>query len=119
MIFQVPGYLTKLESRSLGGWVIKVETQEIIDPDSIALFAKIKQDNKPGWFMFKQAAIDKDDVLALPDLKPIKGKKSPSQRLRAALYVLYKKIHTDGDRFEEYYDSTMEKFIDMVKEKLQ
>jgi len=43
--------------------------------------------------------------------------KTPSQRLRNTLFVLWKQTGEKGE-FETYYNNNMEKFIDLVKQKL-
>lgn len=44
--------------------------------------------------------------------------KTPSQRLRNTLFVLWKQVNSK-DEFETFYNNNMEKFIDAVKERLQ
>ncbi len=43
--------------------------------------------------------------------------KTPSQRLRASLYVLWEQRGSKGD-FEEFYEDQMEKFIKRIKQEL-
>lgn len=44
--------------------------------------------------------------------------KTPSQRLRAVLFVFYQQAN-ETKSFEEFYKEKMEKFIDIVKSKLE
>lgn len=44
--------------------------------------------------------------------------KTPSQRLRSVLFVLYKQIDPEQKRFDEFYREYMEKIIDSIKSKL-
>ena len=44
--------------------------------------------------------------------------KTPSERLRNTLYVLWKQTEEDSIGFDEFYRSKMEKLIDHFKEKL-
>ena len=60
------------------------------------------------------------DELNVLEMK-VKGdleQKTPSQRLRNVLYILWKQGHTDTD-FEEFYKKQMETIIGKVKEKLE
>lgn len=77
-----------------------------------------------GWFevigslAFRPASAFTDGELAnLPDVieKPVKGKQTDSQRLRAVLSLLAMEQKRDP---KEYYHSVMEKLIDHYKQKL-
>jgi hypothetical protein len=46
------------------------------------------------------------------------GSKTPSQRLRSCLYVLFERNAEGHNDFNSYYASMMEKFIDMVKKRI-
>lgn len=56
------------------------------------------------------------------ELKEVKGEfdhKTPGQRLRAVLFVLWKQGTDEQGDFEEFYRRRMEQIIDHVKSKLQ
>ncbi len=46
------------------------------------------------------------------------GSKTPSQRLRAALYVLFEANKEGHSDFNSYYSAMMERFIDTVKKRI-
>jgi hypothetical protein len=46
------------------------------------------------------------------------GSKTPSQRLRSCLYVLFERNAEGHSDFNSYYASMMEKFIEMVKKRI-
>jgi hypothetical protein len=46
------------------------------------------------------------------------GSKTPSQRLRAALYVLFEANKDGPSDFNSYYSAMMERFIDTVKKRI-
>ncbi|MFN7912342.1 MAG: hypothetical protein ACK5QC_10960, partial [Bacteroidota bacterium] len=46
------------------------------------------------------------------------GGKTPSQRLRSSLYVLFEHNNEGHQDFNTYYASMMERFIDMVKKRI-
>jgi len=50
--------------------------------------------------------------------EPISGK-SPSQRLKAVLFVLWKQTGEPENDFDLFYKLEMEKIIDKIKEKLE
>lgn len=56
-----------------------------------------------------------------PELKEIKGQfetKTPSQRLRAVLYIHWKQASGEGE-FEEFYRRQMDTIINQIKNKLE
>jgi len=46
------------------------------------------------------------------------GGKTPSQRLRSSLYVLFEHNNEGHQDFNSYYQSMMERFIEMVKKRI-
>jgi hypothetical protein len=74
---------------------------------------------KVGWMCFlpEERKIDALDVVSLPEIKLEKDEKSPSQRLRAVLFVYWQQKKPTED-FEQFYFSQMNKFIEHIKEKL-
>ena len=58
------------------------------------------------------------DDMEVPDVSPeFKGEKSPSQRLRAVLYLIWKQGGKKTD-FELFYRTRMDRIITQLKEKL-
>jgi hypothetical protein len=57
-----------------------------------------------------------DEITKLVEIDGIK-KKTPSQRLRGVLYILWKQLSEVGD-FAAYYKSEMEKIMNHYKNKL-
>lgn len=58
--------------------------------------------------MLKSIKIDAEEM----------GSKTPSQRLRSCLYVLFERNAEGHQDFNSYYASMMEKFIEMVKKRI-
>lgn len=70
-----------------------------------------------GWLLFRP----NDEVPAdeIPAVDAEAGGKSPSQRLRAVLFLLWKHRYPNQEiSFENYYVARMNDFIDAVKSKL-
>ena len=67
-----------------------------------------------GWLLFGQERMTKDDI---PKGDPETGGKSPAQRMRAVLYLLWKQ-EGDGMNDKEYYESKMEMILQKLKNKL-
>ena len=70
--------------------------------------------HKTGWLLFKPDPIQDIEIPNKPT--GIEGK-TPSQRMRAVIFILWKQNGEKGN-FEDYYAEYMEKFIDHIKQKL-
>lgn len=69
-----------------------------------------------GYVAFSGSPIEA--IEAPKEVKSMDQGKTPSRRLRAVLYVLWKQRGSNGD-FESYYKQAYEKFIDTVKAQLE
>jgi hypothetical protein len=112
-LFQVPATIQSVRTLVDGGTKLDVITNEL-NPTELAQLFSLK--SKFGWFVFKENTINIED-LNLPDVKIDKGEKTPSQRLKSVLYVLWKQSDQKKtpDEFYKYY---MDKIIESIKEKL-
>ena len=85
---------------------LQVDTQELPKDDKAKVF---DLHETLGWFVFSKAEIQEDDLVDLPEIKPEFEEKSPSQRLRARLFVYYNHTHVNKEDFPEWYKKTMNK----------
>ncbi len=119
MIFQVPAYIVRDKSLTGGGRQFVIETQENLNPDNMQTL--INLENKLGWFTFNVDIIEAVDIVKLKDIKIDKSKyedaKTPSQRLRSVLFLIWEKTGK-REKFQNYYDSIIERLIESYKEKL-
>lgn len=105
------GYLTGFSSKSDGSASVRFSTQEL----TAEQFADMSRHlNEYGFILFKENAITLEDM---PTEDMEDRTKTPSKRLRASLFVLWKQKECAGD-FEAYYRDMMEKFISKTKEQL-
>lgn len=65
-----------------------------------------------GWMLFSPEELQEKDI---PKDSPPSSKKTPSQRLRAALFVLWEQTSRSQD-FESFYKQRMERIIEAVKQ---
>ena len=116
-IFQVPGYLTGIQSK-LSSWKITYEIDDsVINADRIARFTELK--GKPSWLTINSHVIEAEDIIDLPPIRPVEpGEKTPSQRLRAVLAVMFKQNNEGFKTVDEHYKYYIEKFINHIKGKL-
>ncbi len=112
-MLKLPAYLTGFSSKSDGSASVRFSTQELSSED----FALLKKYlNEFGYLLFKESYIKDEEI---PDEEPLEDdQKSPSKRLKAVLFLVWKK-NGEKDEFNTYYRKQMEKFINVVKDKLE
>lgn len=115
-IFQTPATISKVTSMANRSIRLQIDTQEALTDEAMAkLMSKLE---KYGHFCFlEDSEISLDHVIDLPSLPKRDEGKSPSQRLHAVLFLLWKQNGENG-LFQTYYETQMEKFIDYLKERL-
>lgn len=115
MIVHLPAQLLKVESRSDRTYKLTFNTRELRGSEASVLLNEIMNE---GWLLYSSTSeIDEQDI---PKEKADSGMgtKTPSQRLRACLYVMWEQQGKKGS-FEDYYRVQMEKVIDYIKDKLE
>jgi hypothetical protein len=110
---QFPALLESVSTKKDRSLKVVLSTQEMNEDDMASLF---QYRDGVGYVTFTPTA--KSDI-AVPNAPIESGEKSPSQRLRNVLWVLweqrYKQQYDDPDIFYIWY---MNKIIDQVKDKL-
>lgn len=109
--FTVSSQLMGIRSMSDGGMGLNFHTQELQPQEKAEVMNFHMQQ---GWLLFAPNEIAESDI---PKQPAEVGQKTPSQRLRAVLYVLWEQLGSKGE-FESFYITEMEKYIDHVKNKL-
>ncbi len=116
-LMSIPAEITKVESKPNGAFRLQVDSQENIPAEMRSrIFNEL---DKMGYFCFlpELRPIAAEEVVSLPPLKLQEDEtKTPSQRLRAVIYLLAKK-RNEADT-ELFYRRCMEKLIDQIKDKL-
>lgn len=107
-----PVILTGAATRSDGSLSLRFSTPEL-SPDEKVAFMEIQNTN----LKLLLQPVDNEPA----ELKEVKGQfdtKTPSQRLRAVLYILWKQADGTGE-FEDFYKRRIEDIINSVKRKLE
>ena len=112
--FQVASTIESISTRSDNTIKVVVGTQEL-NPEQATILFGLK--GKLGYFLFAENGLTEQDVPDEP-AKEFKSDKTPSQRLRAALYVYWEKNTNHKKQFDEFYKEWMEKKISEIKEYL-
>ncbi len=98
---------------------IVIGTQELPSSKAAELFNQWT--SGVGVMAFKGEAFNYNDEELLKSIKidaEEMGNKTPSQRLRSCLYVLFERNAEGYQDFNSYYAAMMDKFIDMVKKRI-
>lgn len=106
--FQVEGSLDGVSYLADGGVSLRFSTKELSPEDRVKVSYSHRQ---YGWICFKENAFKDEDI---PKQQAEDGEKSPSQRLRAVLYILWKQRGSKGD-YESFYRRQLDVAIDRVK----
>jgi len=114
MSIQLPAILTGFATKVDGGASVRFNTNELSDTDVLELK---RNQGVFGWLLFSPNKFTTDD---LPKEQAEDKDKTPSKRLRNALYVLYHQKTKDGTSsgFERFYGDYMDKEIQKVKDQL-
>lgn len=112
-LIQIPAQVTDFKPMADKSWKLVFNTRELMGSE-VALLADNFQGE--GWLVFKPNSdnIGEEDI---PDNNAESGTKTPGQRLRAKIYILWKSKGSKGD-FESYYRAFIQRFIDKIDEQL-
>ncbi len=113
-LLQVPGEISKVSSMAHRSLRLLFDSQENLNDEEMAKIMAFV--GKNGWFTFSPQAIQPNNILNLPKLD-LDETKSPSQRLRGTIWILWEQQGKQGE-FNDFYKAKMEKLIDFVKAKL-
>ena len=110
---QVPAILEKITTLKDGSVRLLFETQEL-DAANCTILLGMRL--SLGWLIF---APQEQREFYIPDEKlHRKDEKTPSQRLRGALFVLWDQKKPTAS-FNEFYESKMSGFIEGIKEQIE
>lgn len=110
-MIKIPAYLTGFNRKADRSCSVRFETQEITTEELLELD---RHYGNFGWLVFSPNEVRVEDI---PKGEAEDTNKTPSKRLRATLFILWKQRGSSGD-FESFYRQQVEKFIEIVKTKL-
>lgn len=114
-ILQLEGVMTRVSSLADGGLSVLFHTQELGPETKVEV---MNRHGRFGYLLFSESLIQPKDV---PKKDPDFEGKTPSQRLRAVIFVLHSQLKESGKtdlKFEEFYQGQLENLITKYKEKL-
>ena len=111
-MFQVQSTISGIKTLVDGSIRLTVDSQEL-NPEEMSQLFQINK--KLGWFTFQEAPFE--EIPDVPEVKTEFNDKTPSQRLRNTIYVLWSQLGGKGS-FDDFYKSQLESLINQYKEKL-
>jgi len=117
----------KWQSMADGGWSMNIHTNELPPEDISALTScmhkQVKVMMQQGEIGIDELGFTEDDMEKFENTQfdefDKRQDKTPSQRLRNVMYVLYKQDPGDHADFKAYYEFRMEKLITLLKSKIE
>ena len=110
--FQTPATLEGVSPLKDGGMSLRFHTQEMTAQEKLQLLNFYQSF---GYVLFKENSFTDADI---PKEDASDKDKTPSQRLRAVIYIMWKQRGMNGD-FEQFYNKKMEYIINQFKERLE
>lgn len=116
MKLTLPASLNPISRRKDRSVKLSFETRELTPSETLALMA---MEGAEGWLVYapSEGEIKNEDI---PNEKPELGQKTPSERLRARIYVHYMQAVEDGLYIgiaDNFYKEQMEKIIEGYSKK--
>jgi len=106
-----PAILTSASTRSDGSLSLRFSTPELDAPSKTAFFEILNKNLK----LLIQP--ESEEPTNLHEVKNEMDRRSPSQRLRSVLFVLFKQQERSGD-FQDFYTHYMNDLVESIKAQL-
>jgi hypothetical protein len=113
----LPATIESISTRADCSIKIVVATQEVTPEKAGHLF---QLRNKLGYVAIKEAQFSDNEIDSLTEIdKDLQDfGKTPSQRMRNVLFILYNQSNEGFTDFNSFYQAKMNKFIDSLKSKI-
>lgn len=114
-IFAVPSTIVKVETMSDRTLKLRVDTTRELPADDEAKIMHLR--GTQGWFVYSDREVTESDIPEVGIDHEV-SEKSPSQRLRNVVWLLWDKNTSKQKTFDIYYREVMDKIINKLKEDL-
>lgn len=114
--FTIQAQFSRYTSTADRGMSLTFRTAELPAEQQAIVASHVQRE---GWVLFADSPIQDDSIPS--ESAVVDGAKSQSQRLRAVLFLLWKKQVKDGkcnDSCDEFYRKSTEQIIEHYKQKL-
>lgn len=109
----LPIVVSSIRSLKDGSVSVCVETQELSPGKAGELFSL--RGKVAMMYLSPKDVVTQKELAQVDSITPEDRGKTPSQRMRAILYLLWKQNNEGYKDFPLYYQSRMEKFLDELK----
>lgn len=111
-VIQVPAQVVDFKPKADRSWKIVFNTRELVGTEVAALADSFQGE---GWLVYSpNREITPADI---PETPAEVGVKTPAQRLRTKVYILWRELGGKGD-FNAYWSAWCQKQIDQIDSKL-
>lgn len=114
MLLSLSSFISKVSTMADSTIRMVVDCQEMSAEQTAQIF---QQKGKIGYFLFSERTIKEEDLKDLPEIKTDRNEKTPGQRLRAVLYILWEQTKNPLG-FEQFYREQMDAYINQIKARL-
>lgn len=114
MQLSVPSVISKVTTLADNTIRVQVDCNEMTPEQTAEIF---QHKGRLGYFIFDETHVSAEAISELPEIKLERTEKSPSSRLRAAIYVLWEQTKSNIGS-EQFYREQMDDIIRTIKEKL-
>jgi hypothetical protein len=118
-LLQIPATIKYIKTMADKSLRLSVDTQELSKEQKTDIF---EMHDIFGWFMFTPIELENDIEIPKYEKMEEEDKKTPSQRLRDVLFVLWKQdedvLKKEYKFFDNYYREKMEVIIEHFKKKI-
>ena len=117
-VFQIPATLTTANALSHSKMKLSFHTQEGLGSESMKRLMELYE--KTGWLSFNVEAIEAENIVNLPAIDPKKydSGKTPGERLRSTIWVLWEKKGKPGV-FEDFRIKCYARFQKIISEEIE
>lgn len=112
----LPAIVEKISTLKDGSVSLTIYTQEL-SPQKAAEIFTLR--GKLSTVYVSPAEISQKELSLVDSIEPELPGKSPSQRMRNVLYIIWKQDNEGYKDFPQYYDAKMNVFIETLKQNIQ
>lgn len=112
----IPAIVEKISTLKDGSVCVTIYTQELSTQKAAELFTLR---GKLATVYVSPSEVTQKELGLIDSIDPELPQKTPGQRMRNVLWVLWKQDHEGYNDFKPYYDAKMEGYIDALKQNIK
>lgn len=112
----IPAMVERLATLKDGSVNVTISTQELSPAKAAELF---ELRGKLATVYISPADISRQEMTVIDSVEPDLQRKTPSQRMRAVMYIIWKQTPEGYKDFPAYYEAKMNIYIEGLKQNIQ